>query len=99
MLVLAIVLLAVSAGGLIYKANDRCGLVPLLLGLGGMELVLVGEFLLGFSLLVYIGLALLLIASLLTAWPRKKSGDHSRSNRHGPPHGRRDPMLGQRGGG
>lgn len=66
--------LAFGIGALAWKARTRRGYRPFLLGLVGGILILLGKFQLHMDLLGYVGIALLLGASLWNAWPLRSGG-------------------------
>ncbi len=57
--------------GLAYRARHRHGYRPLAVGTLGAVVALVGKFWLGNNLVLYPGLALLVVASVWNSWPRK----------------------------
>ena len=61
--------LALAFAALGYGAKRRRGLGPLVLGVGAAVTALVGKFALGSSAILYLGLALLIGASLWNSWP------------------------------
>lgn len=63
--------LAISLSTMIYKARSRHGYRPLLLGLVAGAVLMVGKFGYDSDIAMYIGLAILVIASLWNTWPRK----------------------------
>ena len=70
-------LLALTAGFLLiamvalgYRARQRRGYGPLLLGLAGSGVVLVTKFVVEFNAGIYAGVGLFVLASLWNAWPR-----------------------------
>lgn len=56
---------------LAYKARSRRGYGPLGVGVAATTMALLGKFAVSSNLLLYLGLALLVGASLWHAWPRK----------------------------
>ena len=64
----ALLLLALAA--LAYGARSRRRYGPLAVGVVGAGLALVGKFAFSVDLLLYLGLALLVAASLWNSWPR-----------------------------
>ena len=61
--------LAVTLGMLAWR--PRRGYAPLLLGVAASAVVLVGKFLFDSDLAVYVGVGLLVGASMWNAWPKK----------------------------
>ena len=57
--------------GLAYRAGTRRGYRPFGLGLAGATTALVGKFAISQDVVLYLGLALLLTASVWNSWPRK----------------------------
>lgn len=63
-------LLAIAA--LIFRARQRHGYWPALLGLGSSIVILVGKFSIDSTWALYCGVGLLMGASVWNAWPQKK---------------------------
>ena len=63
------IFLAVAVGALWYRAQERRGLRPFLLGLTAAGIVLAGKFTLESDLATYSGLAFLVTASIWNTWP------------------------------
>lgn len=68
---ITLLFLVLSVGALGFRAPQRHGYGPTLLGASGSVLVLLGKFHFESSALMYCGLALLATASLWNGWPRK----------------------------
>ena len=68
-LFLALTLLALG-----YRASNRRGFAPLVLGSLGASVVLVGKFFFDSDTALYVGIALLVGASLWNAWPKASRG-------------------------
>src|SRR5258708_6674405 len=64
------VLLMLAAGSLAFRSSRRRGLRPFWLGLGAAVLVLVGKFYIESVVATYVGVILLVTASLWNIWPR-----------------------------
>ncbi len=62
-------LLAVAVATLGYRARSRRGYGPLGLGVAAAALAVVGKFVLSSDLLLYLGLGLLVVASVWNVWP------------------------------
>ncbi len=71
LLPLTILLVGVALLTLGYRAGARRGYGPLVLGALGSGLILIGKFVVDFSLALYGGLILLVAASLWNTWPRR----------------------------
>jgi hypothetical protein len=72
LLPITIVLLSGAVFALGYKANARHGVMPMALGVLASAAVLAGKFGLGSDPVVFAGLAMLVVASVWNAWPRKE---------------------------
>lgn len=68
-----IVLLAVSLFALGFKAENRWGFRPLLLGIVASLTMIVGKFGWHSNVALYSGVILLITASVWNAWPKRKS--------------------------
>lgn len=68
---LTALLLAAALGTLTYRARRRRGYGPLALGVCASGVVLGGKFLLLSNPVAYAGAALLVIATIWNAWPRR----------------------------
>jgi mercuric ion transport protein len=71
LLPIAALLLTFALASLAYRASRRRGYAPFGLGTLGAALALWGKFGLTSDLLLYVGLAVLTVASLWNAWPRR----------------------------
>lgn len=69
LLPVTMVSLGLALVSLVYHAKARRGYWPLVLGVVAVSLVLAGKFLFFINLLVYLGLALLVGASVWNSWP------------------------------
>ncbi len=67
---LAFLLVAIAA--LSFRARQRHGYWPALLGVGSSIVILVGKFSLNSTLALYCGVGMLMVASVWNAWPQKK---------------------------
>lgn len=72
LLPLTAVFLIVAVAALGFRARQRRGFVPMLLGVLASAVVLYGKFSLESNLVLYAGLALLIAASVWNTWPQKK---------------------------
>lgn len=70
LLAATVAFLLIALASLAYKASSRRGFGPLYLGAFGSAVALVGKFTLSLDSLLYLGLAVLVGASLWNAWPR-----------------------------
>jgi len=71
LLPLTIFFLLVAMGALAYKARQRRGFAPLLLGVAGAAAIVSGNFYLKDDFTGYAGIALLVAVSIWNSWPRK----------------------------
>lgn len=71
-------LLAVAVVALGYRARSRRGYRPFGLGIVAAALALVSKFVLSSDLLLYLGLGLLVAASVWNAWPIGRRRDRAR---------------------
>ena len=62
--------LALSVASLWYRANQRRGYRPLLLGIAGAGLLLAGEMAIGSEVVTFSGVGVLIVASVWNAWRR-----------------------------
>lgn len=70
-------LLILALIGLAYKAKQRHGYWPLLIGTFGSVVILVSKFVYDYEIIVYIGVGILIIASIWNALPVKtKENEH-----------------------
>ncbi len=70
---LSILFMGVALASLGYRARDHRGYGPILLGSLAASLVVVGKFLLASTVGLYVGVTLLVVASLWNLWPRRTS--------------------------
>jgi len=71
---LIMVLLGVALWALGFRARQRHGYYPLILGILASFLILIAKSLLWFStVILYIGILLLIVASIWNAWPAPKN--------------------------
>ena len=73
MLPLTLLFLILALAALAHKARTRHGHGPLFLGLVATALVVLGKFALNLDPVLYLGIALLLGASIWNSWPRRKT--------------------------
>jgi len=66
-----VVLMMVSLGALAWQSKKRENYKPLMLGVAGVIILVVGKFQLELDSVVYAGAALLIIASIWNSWPEK----------------------------
>jgi len=71
LLPIAVILLGLALASLAYRARSRRGHGPLSVGIVGASIALAGKFALSSNPWLYLGLALLLGASLWNSWPHK----------------------------
>jgi len=64
--------LVVAVAALGFRARQRSGYAPMLLGVLASAAVLYGKFSLESNLVMYIGLAVLIAASVWNTWPQQK---------------------------
>lgn len=64
--------LAISLGTLVYRAKSRHGYGPLALGLVAGAVLMIGKFVYDSDAAMYIGLAILVVASLWNTWPKSQ---------------------------
>lgn len=76
LLPVTVVLLVIALAPLAWKAKRRWGYKPLLSGIAGTALILAGKFWLGNQPLYYVGIAILLAASIWNIWPKKETCNH-----------------------
>ena len=75
LLPLTIPFLTVTVATLAYRAKDRRGFGPFLLGLFAAIGILLGKFLWESNAAIYSGVGTLIVASLWNAWPRHERLD------------------------
>ena len=61
--------LVLAVGSLWYRARQRRGHRPLLLGIAGAGLLLAGELMVGSEVVTFNGVGVLVVASVWNAWP------------------------------
>ncbi|MGH7966197.1 MAG: MerC family mercury resistance protein [Candidatus Binatia bacterium] len=71
LLPIAVILLGLTLASLAYRARSRRGHGLLSVGIVGASIALAGKFALSSNPLLYLGLALLVGASLWNSWPRR----------------------------
>lgn len=69
--------LGIALGALAYRARQRRGFGPLLVGLVAGTLMVLGKFLFDNDPALYAGVGLLMAASLWNTWPRKTDTTHA----------------------
>lgn len=74
LLPLVVIFLLLAIASLFYKAKERRGYRPFLLGLTSALLLIVGRFVFQNAFLLYCGVILLIAASVWNSWPVKKGG-------------------------
>ncbi len=72
--VLFLILAVVSLG---YKANNRRGYKPFILGVFAAVIVIIGKFLFISNLVTYGGIILLIAVSIWNSWPKRKADSGS----------------------
>lgn len=72
LLPIAATLLVVAVGTLLYRAGDRRGYGPFLLGVAASMIALGGKFALESDLLLYGGFGLLTLAAVWNSWPKAR---------------------------
>jgi len=75
LLPLTLIFIGLAVGALAYKARQRRGYAPLYLGLIAGATLIVGKFNFNSDTTMYIGMAMLVAASLWNAWPRRNLQD------------------------
>ena len=78
LLPLTIAFLTVALAALAFRARKRRGLGPFLIGLVAAMGILLGKFVWKSNVTVYSGVAMLVVASVWNAWPRREQLDHHR---------------------
>jgi mercuric ion transport protein len=74
LLPLTVFFLALSLASLAYRARNRWGYRPFILGLLEAAMVIVGKFVFDSDMAFYSGAAFLVCASFWNAWPKSLSG-------------------------
>jgi len=69
LLPLTVVFLLIAVGTLAIRARQRRGYVPFVLGMIAAGLILLGKFFLASNPILYVGLGLLILASVWNSWP------------------------------
>lgn len=77
LLPLTAVFLLIAVAALAYRARQRRGYKPFLMGLLAGTILLIGKFHFDSDAAMYTGLSLLVAASLWNTWPRSQSADAS----------------------
>ena len=72
LLPVTILFLIIAIAALAYRAKNRRGYKPLVLGIVASLLILFGKFLFEIDLLLYAGLVLLITVSIWNSWPREE---------------------------
>lgn len=71
LLALTVAFLIVALAALAFRARQRWGYGPLLLGIAGSAALLAGKFYLESNAVMYVGLGSLVSAAVWNAWPRR----------------------------
>ena len=69
LLPLTVVFLLIAVGTLAIRARQRRGYVPFIFGMIAAGLILLGKFSLASNPILYVGLGLLILASVWNSWP------------------------------
>lgn len=69
LLPLTVVFLLIAVGASAIRARQRRGYLPFILGMIAASLILLGKFSLAFNPILYVGLGLLILASVWNGWP------------------------------
>ena len=69
LLPLTVVFLLIAVGTLAIRARQRRGYVPFVLGMIAAGFILLGKFFLASNPILYVGLGLLILASVWNSWP------------------------------
>lgn len=69
LLPLTAIFLAVAVGSLAFRSSSRRGLSPFWIGIGAAIVVLIGKFYIESAPATYMGLGLLVLASVWNSWP------------------------------
>ena len=72
LLPLTIVFLTLALAALAFRAKNRRGLGPFLIGLIAAMSVLLGKFVWESNVTIYSGVGMLVVASVWNAWPRRE---------------------------
>lgn len=73
LLPLTVFFLIIVVASLLYRARQRRGYKPLLLGLLAAAILLIGKFGYASDAVMYVGLGLLVVASLWNSWPKSQT--------------------------
>lgn len=73
LLPLTIFFLLIVVASLAFRAGQRRGYSPLLLGLAAAAILLIGKFGFDSDAVMYVGLGLLMLASLWNSWPKSQT--------------------------
>lgn len=76
LLPMTIMFLAIVIASLAFRAHQRRGYKPLLLGMVAATVLIVGKFGYESDALMYTGLGMLIIASLWNSWPKARVTRH-----------------------
>lgn len=71
LLPLTVVFLVIAVGALGFRANQRRGYAPFVLGVAAAMSVVIGKFAFDFEIAMYGGIGLLVAASFWNSWPRR----------------------------
>jgi hypothetical protein len=75
---LTFVCVVAAVGSLAVRARRRRTFAPLYLGLSALAIILLGKYQLNYAPLIYLGLALLVFASLWRSTSKAKPSDNTR---------------------
>lgn len=82
LLPLTIAFLVLALGATVFRASERHGYRPFLLGMVAASGVLIGKFVWEATPIMYGGVGLLVISSLWNTWPRRDKPDEARTCSH-----------------
>ena len=68
--------LLIALSALFYRAKNRHGYKPFYLGVCASAILLIGKFMYENDIAMYIGLGLLVIASIWNTWPVRRQGNN-----------------------
>jgi mercuric ion transport protein len=71
LLPLTVAFLILALGAMVFRASERHGYTPFLLGMVAASGVLIGKFTWASNLIMYGAVGLLVLASLWNTWPRR----------------------------
>ena len=77
MMPLTVVFMAMAVGSMAYRAKNRRGYGPFLIGLVAAATLIIGKFVFAIESLTYGGLFLLLVATLWNSWPKRRQAEAS----------------------